>query len=1000
MHTLKNRVLTLLTVLTVAAMGCQGEKGPAGANGADATGATGPQGATGAQGGAGGQGPTGSNGAPGASGFPGVSTGLQVAVTSVTTAPTGPISVRFTLKDDRGYPVDINGKYSDNTVIQPRFALAYADADGAGNVLPYTVLTNSASNSNTNPNPGTMTAPAVGTTNTSGTLAENGTGAGDYTYTFPTTSTAKGPQAVAYDPAKLSSTHTVWIQAARQTNLSNPNDTSTFKAVNARYDFVPAGGTPVKREIASTASCSTCHSAFKPESITSGAPNAAFHGGGRVEAAFCNVCHNPARKNSDGTANLTANSAVFVHRIHNSKVLQQPTPQTTGTSTTGWQGSASCTATAPCTCTVAAPCEIGGNLFHNIEIGFPQDIRNCNACHKGATQAAQSLGRPTRTACGACHDYVDFTGAQATTCTDPVTVDAVTGIPTPCNHIAVQTPQTLTDDLSCAQCHQPSDITGYHATIVPPNPTASYSSPAPTGFSNNTNAAYMAAAGAVPAGAAVITYDVKSVAAFKDASNVLRPQIVFKLKKTVGTTTTDVDFGTYNSTTNPELIPGFVGSPSVYFAFAVPQDGISAPADFNVTASGYIKTIWKTASATTMVRDASTGYYTVTLTSTVIPANATMLTGGVGYTYSLSSAPPLTQIDLPAFPYNTTTKMGGLIVPAPDAWKVATGYTGRRSVVSNAKCNACHVALGATPTFHAGQRNDGPTCSFCHNPNRTSSGWSANVKDFIHGIHGGRERTVTFNWHAPSATENYGEVEFPSALKNCEACHLAGTYDFSLSYKKTASDQAPSSPTTFDASSLSNFLWSTAGQGRYNSNATTNPTGYFTISPYVVSDNQTDFGYGFASGDVKATLPDGLSGTQGANSCSPTTPCVCSAANPCSVNINSAYTVNNVAVNFTQGTAPVVDCSTTGCTCTTASPCTGIVAACTTSAPCDAQATTLVISPISSACFACHDSPAAKVHMKNNGASFYLPRSVPKDPEQCMLCHGPGALAAIGDVHK
>ena len=36
----------------------------------------------------------------------------------------------------------------------------------------------------------------------------------------------------------------------------------------------------------------------------------------------------------------------------------------------------------------------------------------------------------------------------------------------------------------------------------------------------------------------------------------------------------------------------FVGSPSVYFAFAVPQDGIAKPSDFNATASGYIKKVW------------------------------------------------------------------------------------------------------------------------------------------------------------------------------------------------------------------------------------------------------------------------------------------------------------------------------------------------------------------------------------------------------------------------
>lgn len=40
-----------------------------------------------------------------------------------------------------------------------------------------------------------------------------------------------------------------------------------------------------------------------------------------------------------------------------------------------------------------------------------------------------------------------------------------------------------------------------------------------------------------------------------------------------------------------------------------------------------------------------------------------------------------------------------------------------------------------------------------------------------------------------------------------------------------------------------------------------------------------------------------------------------------------------------------------------------------------AAATTLVTSPITAACVACHDAPATRDHMKINGGSFYAPRS-------------------------
>src|SRR6185436_14215764 len=58
-----------------------------------------------------------------------------------------------------------------------------------------------------------------------------------------------------------------------------------------------------------------------------------------------------------------------------------------------------------------------------------------------------------------------------------------------------------------------------------------------------------------------------------------------------------------------------------------------------------------------------------------------------------------------------------------------------------------------------------------------------------------------------------------------------------------------------------------------------------------------------------------------------------------------------------------------------------------------AAGTNLVLSQITGACAACHDTPTAIDHMKNNGGYFYAPRSsalAPNAPqEQCLICHGP-----------
>jgi OmcA/MtrC family decaheme c-type cytochrome len=867
------------------------------------------------------------------------STGLVLAVKDVTTTDAGAIAVEFTMKDARGFPVDKKGVYTINTPIALRFSLSRISQDSEGQILPYTVLTmsSSASASTTfqptaySPDP---TSSSTAKTPAQGSLVENVPLSGDYTYTFPAADVAVTDasgkpngavfKGVALDSSKLGDTHTIWIQATRQTNLANTLDPAGFTAVNLEHNFIPndPAGTPLKREIASTAGCNKCHRGFSAEGQTSNS----FHGSGRIDAAYCDVCHNPAH-----VSNTAAYSAVFVHRIHNGEHI------------------------------------LPENVFHDIKATYPQDIRNCGACHDGAAQGAQAQTRPTLAACTSCHDQVDFAASSsAPTCVHPAALGS-DGIHAACKHTG-----GAVDEAQCATCHTAALIDSYHVPIQPPDPNSIFNG----GTNANTNAAYLAAAGSVPAGASVITYAIDSVDAIADAGGVLRPTIRFKLVRDGQ----DVVFQTFGGSVK-ELMPGFVGSPSVYFAFAVPQDGVAKPADYNVSASGYVKNIWNGSAsvAGTLSGPDSSGWYTITLVNVVIPSNASMLTGGVGYTYSLSSAIPLTQIDLPAYPYDSTSKQGGLIVPAPDVYKVANNYTARRPIVDNKNCLTCHVMLGAAPTFHAGQRNNGPTCSFCHNPNQSTGGWAGNAKDFIHSIHGARQRSVPFTWHAESPDKNFSEVEFPGPLNNCTACHLSGDNDFS---------------STTSAAALPNMLVSTAAKGRFDGNPTTNPTGWFTISPYVVADNVADYGFGFSTSNVTITLPDGRSGTQGDTACTPSSPCTCSQASPCSVD------------GVTSGKAGSTACTADApCTCTTAAPCTGvIVKTCSTTRPCQADPTTLVKSPITAACSACHDTETAIDHMRAMGGFFFAPRSVALAPgapnEQCLLCHGPGRVAAIADVHR
>ena len=144
---------------------------------------------------------------------------------------------------------------------------------------------------------------------------------------------------------------------------------------------------------------------------------------------------------------------------------------------------------------------------------------------------------------------------------------------------------------------------------------------------------------------------------------------------------------------------------------------------------------------------------------------------------------------------------------------MATGFTGRRPIVEDARCNACHQELGTftEDAFHAGQRNDGTTCAWCHTPNRTSSGWAADSTAFVHAIHASAHREVPFTWDATSTTDSFADVKYPGVLRDCQTCHLPGTYDFSASAS---------------ASALPNKQFRTVATGAFNGTAGATITTY------------------------------------------------------------------------------------------------------------------------------------------------------------------------------
>ena len=795
-----------------------------------------------------------------------------------------------------------------------------------------------------------------------GNLKDNGDGT--YTYTFAKNITDEPNAGTKYEADK---THRIVALAYKS---GNP-----FRPMDAWKDLVPQTGADVsgQNDKVNGASCMNCHSDWR------GVPNndyaAPFHGGTRYEPHTCVACHNDQRRfNSAGAApfptepTMTAgttpgtvmwtgnasiingeaviNFPVFIHKIHMGEELGLKPDRANSSG--------------------------GYSAVQYDEVTYPQDVRNCQKCHNTVAKADNWKNSISRRACGACHDTRSF---EATP---------------PFGRVA-HSMGAAADDTGCPTCHgagKVADVAVKHEPVeappivtsgnIPFSPDGQYvasgfqwdptlnsgkggaktctaSAPCACTTTNpclpsaNTSGAYVAAAGFVPATAAKITYDVKEVVK-TSAGN---PAITFKLLKDG----TDVDFGTYNATTKAELIDNFVGSPSAYFAWSISQDGITAPADFNQSASAYIKDVWSgtNTNATLSAKDATTGYYTLTITNVVLPSSAKMLTGGVGYTYNMSTGQPLTQTNVAKYPYNPATRIGGLSIPAPNVWKVATSFTGRRAIVETARCNKCHDGLGIKPAFHSGQRNDAPTCSFCHNANRVNSGWAVNSKDIIHAIHGGAKRTVPFTWHGEIKA---WEVTYPGVLNTCTQCHIEGTYDFSASATQTA---------------LPNMLMSTAATGKYSITPTAPATIGPFLSPYITAG--TEYGTGFSA----TNLTGGTAVHNGV---------ACKTATVCTVATQATDCTSGVCNNYGTTAAPNYLCLAPECKCST-------------TAPCQADGTTLVNSPITAACGACHDSALAKKHFADNGGSYFKPRSqAMASPEACLMCHGPSKIAAIAQVHK
>ncbi|MCX7140848.1 MAG: OmcA/MtrC family decaheme c-type cytochrome [Proteobacteria bacterium] len=837
--------------------------------------------------------------------------------------------------------------------------------------------------------PGTVTRP---TTDNTGTLTDYGNGI--YTYQFyrdittikdqVTALKASGDAVaktlsdadiadLAYDKTAI---HRVTIQisgSAPGTGTNQPDGVQKVTTdnvvmanpVNMVYDFIPAAGRAVaasdtQREIVATAKCNDCH--YK----LGGAPNkdsvkGGFHGSGRYDTRYCVVCHTDQQKYGQTNVTSTAGSFPALTTAANASTTSRPNPNAFGS-----------TAYSTTPTTIVADGEVLGNfpiLIHKIhrgedlykknynfanvlfnEVKFPRDAKDCTKCH-GVTGAANATAQgdnyknvPNRKACGACHDGINFdtgkgvTNADARLLLTTSTLGHVGGI--------------QLDDSKCVLCHAAADIPVYHPSFYQVLSTTA-----------GTMGAQYAGLQNPPTGVPTLAYEIKSVAV---SGTPKRATVVFRMLKNGSAVT----FNTYAA--GAAMLTGFSNgstastTPRIYIGYAVPQDNITSPADFNVNASVYLQNLWDSTKGTLSAPDSS-GYYTAVLGKATtdgmdIPTSAVMVTAFMGYNYWV----PTTGVDLVKYP--------AIRLQGQDVQMVATGYTARRTIVSNAKCNVCHEQLGIDPNFHSGSRNDATACALCHNPNAMNGGWSYDSKTFIHAIHAANptpgaaqtgKRANAYTFAASSATDNFGGVRFPGYIQKCETCHVSGTYDLSAS-NYTDTLFASMQPVTVARGALVDTVGytlnnkvstttGTTGTCDVNSATSGSASSAYAYSPYITKSTSAavvDYGNGFSYNTGSATVSNG---------CKPNSGGVAVSA------LLGAYTFYSVAAGSSI----------------------------------DAQGTTLVNSPVASACFSCHDSAKAKAHMSNDGGgSIYRDRTTAlTKTETCTFCHGSTGTVPIKTRH-
>jgi hypothetical protein len=653
--------------------------------------------------------------------------GLELEILDVVIPADLQTEVTFKITDPAGLPLDREGVYTPGPV-STSFILSYIP-EGEEGYVAYTTRV--------------QTSPITGDSATQATTDSGGTytdlGDGTYMYKFGT---------LVPEDYQTGATHTLGMYARRDLTEWDLDRYVT----NELDSFIPSGtGTPMPRDIVTTATCNTCHNPL------------AIHGGSRQEVGLCILCHNPSQSIDPDTGN-SVYMPNMIHKIHAGEHLENgytiigyrqsvhdysevvwtapledcqvchtggvpneempfvanpnPSPVCDGSGFSitdlQWGDAGSNTqirVNSPTGPLMAAGGASGsaktgkwvrdGTDFYLVNAGTGDVIQElqvdntvfgCAGNPPGyyygepATDHTAWMTNPSRVACGACHDNIDFATGEG--------------------H-----PRQETDDM-CSTCHIPNSGNEFDASIKGAH-TVPYKSDQLKGF-------------------LVTILDIQNT----DPGDHVK--VTFSMT-------------TKSGRVNPAEINRLrfsINGPNTDFAYYKQEDGLAG-----------------------MKKD------------------------GPNWTYTFLT--PLPDDAMTSFTLGVEGRLNGEIngegfsdqmqnVTEPFA-VTDTSAVERRVVVEDAKCESCHSNL----SLHGSNRHNATGyCQTCHMPSATDAGvrpadagdpQSIDFRYMIHSIHRGAELEngyIVYGYR--SSLHDFSEVEFVGDLRDCEACHVDESYTLPL----------------------------------------------------------------------------------------------------------------------------------------------------------------------------------------------------------------------------